>query len=213
LKGYPSYSSEPALARLLPNGSLDESFGQGGISSFPASGFGADVLTGLAQQNDGTVVTTGFGIDTSNPDFPTSGLAARFLLAAGTRDADADGRVDRKDRCPRVAGGRKDGCPALRVKITARGGDHSIGGAVRGPRECFVKVTNGRRDVTRLSIFRKRHRGDAFVGRARIDISESTWTFHVGAHGRYYATYGARQNGSLGHCTRAASRVIRPRHR
>jgi hypothetical protein len=138
----------------------------------------------------------------------------RFLLTPGRHDADADGLVDRKDRCPRVAGRRRDGCPALPVKITAQRGDHTIGGEIRGPRGCFVRnLRNGSREIAKLSIFRVRHGRDERVGRVPVKLPGQTWIARVGNRGRYYATYAARQNGGLGHCTRASSRVLHPWHR
>jgi uncharacterized delta-60 repeat protein len=68
------------VARLMPNGSADTSFGVGGLAIVPFSS-GTDIGFGVAAQTDGKVVAVGFGSNGSNNDF-----AVVRLNADGTPD-------------------------------------------------------------------------------------------------------------------------------
>lgn len=81
-----SGSKDFALARFLPNGTLDPSFGKGGLVTQGMRSLTADVIRGIAIQPDGKIVAGG----SSHEDVVTIGPNSDFLVARylpnGTND-------------------------------------------------------------------------------------------------------------------------------
>jgi uncharacterized delta-60 repeat protein len=108
-----------AAAQLTPSGTLDPSFGQGGLVTVPVSASNWDNATALARQSDGKLVLGGWSYRANStaadfvalrllpggaldPMFGEAGIAIR-PVAAGTRNDSARGMVlQSDDRVPTV---------------------------------------------------------------------------------------------------------------
>ncbi len=79
----PATSNDVGVARYLPDGTLDNSFGSGGLVSLDVDG-NSDTVRALAVQDDGRILLAG------NSTFPSQGFDRNFtvirLLADGSRD-------------------------------------------------------------------------------------------------------------------------------
>ena len=79
----PATSNDVGVARYLPDGTLDTSFGSGGLVSLDVDG-NSDTVRALAVQDDGRILLAG------NSTFPSQGFDRNFtvirLLADGSRD-------------------------------------------------------------------------------------------------------------------------------
>jgi uncharacterized delta-60 repeat protein len=94
--GFDGAAIQPALARLLPDGTLDSTFGTGGMvlpsfadstaptSSLQLSRFGID---GLAVQSDGSILFDTTVVPTSGTGFEPGSIAVGELTAAGSFDS------------------------------------------------------------------------------------------------------------------------------
>jgi uncharacterized delta-60 repeat protein len=93
----PDGTTDSALVRLNPNGSLDTSFGTGGKVTTNLGG--NDFISRIALQPDGKIVGVGAAQDTANPDFavarynPNGSLDATFGVGGIVR-TDFSGRID-----------------------------------------------------------------------------------------------------------------------
>jgi uncharacterized delta-60 repeat protein len=90
-------SAPTDLARYLPDGSLDPSFGDGGLVTLPGSG--STVGEGLALQADGAMVLVGQALDAGSTSFAVTRLSADGTVDAGFGDGgtvvtDVDGEGD-----------------------------------------------------------------------------------------------------------------------
>lgn len=198
---YTGSAVDPAVARLLPNGSPDESFGESGLAIVPALELKADTgfMSEVYLRDGGRIMAVGARVRNNS----RSPALVRMLAARGRADADADGIADRRDRCALTAGRRReDGCPLLqrRVKIVGRANDGFYNGAVIGLPGCANKVP--------VKLMRIRPGRDEVVGRDRT--GNGGWSiagdFPIG---RYYAFAPRRRNGDVGICMRARSRIAR----
>lgn len=201
---YTGSASDPAVARLLPNGAPDASFGDEGLAIVPALELGAEVgyMNGLYLGTDGEIVAFGSGgaRDYRKPRAPTF---VRLLTGPGKADADADAIPDRRDQCPLTDGrGRNGGCPLQqrRVKIVGRSNNGFFTGVVVGAPGCASKVP--------VKLMRMVPGRDEVVGRGRT--VSGRWNiagdFPIGF---YYAVTPRVRNNDVGICVRARSRTAR----
>jgi uncharacterized delta-60 repeat protein len=105
-----------ALTRLLDDGSLDPAFSGDGIATADF-GLSEDLAVALAVGPDGRPVLAG----TAARGGEIPGLAvARFKVADGPADADADGVLNAADACPERPASNKSGCPEVRRKLLVK---------------------------------------------------------------------------------------------
>ena len=81
-----SGSKDFALARFLPNGSLDPGFGAGGLVTQSMRSLTADIIRGIAVQPDGRIVAGGVSYE----DVATTGPNGDFLVARYLPDGTND---------------------------------------------------------------------------------------------------------------------------
>lgn len=109
------------MARYDTDGSADTSFGDDGatwtpfLGSYPA--FGLAMTIGP----DGRIVAGGLVYVEEFYDF---GVIARYGVAAGPGDRDADGLGDADDHCPLTSGTHKSGCPLIKRELKLKLGHH-----------------------------------------------------------------------------------------
>jgi uncharacterized delta-60 repeat protein len=116
------------LARYLPDGTLDPTFGTKGVAR---TAFGRAYTSGedIAIQPDGRIVVSALRITGFRSTNVVLGLT-RFLVNDGPHDADADGVLDDKDRCPAVGGKGHHGCPLVHREVTLKGTADAVRGRV-----------------------------------------------------------------------------------
>ncbi len=189
---------------MLPDGSPDPSFGVDGLAIVPALELGADVgsLRGLYLQTSGEILAFGTS-GKRNLRRPRHAVLIQLLTGAGKADADADGIVDRRDRCDLTAGHKREhGCPLQqrKVKIIGRSNNGYFNGVVIGAPGCAAHVP-----VKLMQVVPGR---DEIVGRDRTHSGE--WNiagdFPIG---RYYALAPRVRNADVGICVTARSRTAR----
>lgn len=192
----PFFQRDFALARLLPNGSPDPAF-RGGAAATADFGLTEDIALALDVGPDGRpVVAGGVGSDGHG--------IARFVVADGPPDADADGRLDNADRCPRRFSRHKTGCPKVARKLKLR--------KAKGRLEVRLKADLGpciaRQRVKLLRLKGKRAR---VVVRARTSRKGKAKVKARLKRGRYRATAKQKLVPELARCAKARSRVVRAR--
>ncbi|MFN8150701.1 MAG: hypothetical protein U0R24_06185 [Solirubrobacterales bacterium] len=185
----------PAIARLMPDGSLDRSFGEDGISMFPLAysdfpfpAFGELVLAGSRQ-----VMSAG------------GGFISRIELDDDPADADADEVGDRKDGCPRRYARQRDGCGRLPVKVTAKRSGAEISGRVKAVPPC----RQGGSKPVQLRIFAATGGGrPKLLGKAPVS-AQGGWSARVPRRAdEVFAAYPQHRSGDIGVCRGARSRIV-----
>lgn len=206
--GYPGTTSDPAVVRLLPDGSPDRAFGERGLAVIPTLELNspAGSFTGITLQPDGSIVGLGAGV--AGP--LQQPILIRLLAGPGRADADADRIADARDECPLTAGRKRHhGCPLLKRTLAIfERPNGTLAGTVAGPRGCRREMSRGkhRRDVS-VRVMRSRAGVDEVAARRRL--RHGTWRVNRKlGRGRYYAEVSRIRNGSVGICPAARSRVI-----
>jgi uncharacterized delta-60 repeat protein len=188
------------LARLLPDGSLDQTFGTAGRVS---AGFGRATTVGrsLAILPDGRILVATNRITGFRSDFLVLGLM-RFVVADGPRDPDADGVLGRRDRCPDLGGKARDhGCPVVEreIELTAHG--HGVSGEVDTIRQCI--------GIDRVSIFGAMAGRDRRLGHVNMNKGGGFHArFGPRFEGHIYTRLNARVNPAVGLCSAARSNTV-----
>jgi hypothetical protein len=114
-----SLNTDWHLARFTKRGRLDESFSRDGQVRTGLGG-NTDELGGVLSLPDGRLFAVGSkGSLGFRSNFYELAIA-RYLDGGRRHDADADGRVDRLDRCPRLGASAHGGCPFYRRSLRAR---------------------------------------------------------------------------------------------
>ncbi len=189
------------LARYDEDGALDTTFGDGGTlrTDFWVLPYLYGLVPGaesLAIQPDGRIVAVG------GTDYPERSAIARYLVARGPRDADADGVDDGLDPCPSRFG-RSMGCPRFRRRVSIqyfREYDEFRGRLSSRAFDCLREQ--------RVAVLRKRPGPDRRIGR---DLTGTHGAWEVSRYkprGRYYARVDERMNSSLGVCDADRSRIV-----
>ena len=137
--------------------------------------------------------------------FKRAGLA-RYEVAEGPADADADGLTDGADRCPPRYSKHRTGCPGSGRRVTIQ----SQGGELRG------RVKADQRPCAsgeRVRILRRRPGPDALIGRTRSQGDRGRWEHKLPpGTGPFYAKLPRHIEPEVGRCRRDRSAAIR-RHR
>jgi uncharacterized delta-60 repeat protein len=181
------------LARYLPDGTADGSFGDDGrtwthfLGTYPAYG------TELAPTADGGAVVTGFVYLEKFYDDLT---IARYEGGDGPADIDADGFGDAKDDCPRTFGEHKSGCPLivrkLKLKLDRKkdvvevrvGVKQKSGEDLAGYRAQTAQICSG---TGKVSLVEERRGSDRVVDR---DGPKGGYEFKARGRGSFYAKVG-----------------------
>jgi hypothetical protein len=188
--GYDDALYSPATARLMPQGSLDHSYGDEGAAIFPR--LGGIGLTDLVPLGDDRFAAAG-----------GAGLG-RFLLTDAPRNADLDRLHDRKDRCAYIFSRRPSGCPRLIFSfahlryVRSKG---SIMGELTGTRRCLGR---------KVTLFRKRRGSTLRIGSMKPErhhVSEHVFSFDVSRPGRYVLRTKAQAISGLGECAAMRERL------
>lgn len=187
------------IIRASPNGKRDKSFGvDGAFRPFP-NACGGSVVGLTVTSGNAIAATTGLGGGSAC----TSDAATFRLAGGGADDADLDGVLDEKDRCPFVAGpGMPKGCRTLSRSISVHGASRKLiaGRMTSGYGSCqsgrirlrFVPLGGGGNVKTRRAGLRK--------GRWKVAIEL--------APGRYRATAKMNRRPPLFLCSRAKSNAF-----
>lgn len=188
-----------ALARVMADGSLDPTVsGDGKVNS--------DFLTGDDASSDAAFASSGLitvvGRASNGRRLDETALA-RYLTGAGKSDADADGFLDRRDKCADAYGARHDGCPRLASEVTF---------AYDSRRYRFEGTVSSRYekclDNARVTIFRARPGADRGVLSMNADY-DGRYVIRYGAPvGRYYAKLRSFSLGGEGTCSAERSRTL-----
>jgi uncharacterized delta-60 repeat protein len=144
-----------AAARYLANGSIDTSFGTGGLASIDFNA-GTDDAWAVVIQSDGKIVLTGHAAVTTSPELNHDFAAAR-LTSAGVLDATfgAAGKVTtniagRTDMAF-AAALQSDDRIVLGGRVADSGGDHTDFGLLRYTSDGTLDATFGNNGTVRLN--------------------------------------------------------------
>lgn len=192
------FFSDAAITRLLPSGEPDTGVGTDGLASFPNETVRSGTLTEAFADTRGRIVAAG------------RSEVIRLLDGGKKHDADADGVLDRSDRCPKVPGSRKDGCFTARTSLSLRYGRFGFAGTLTGRPRCISPES--RRSKPRGSLIRvfEVTRGpDPMVASGRAN-EDGTWLAQRRpGRGIYYAAYSQRRDGDIAVCAAARSKRLR----
>jgi len=189
------FQTDFAIGRYTADGSLHPSFSGDGAATADFD-LGQDTAAVVAGTEDGRPVIGG----TTFAKQPFLGLA-RFEIADGPSDADADGRLDLADRCPERYGAPATGCPLIHRSLTLK--------IVRGGRlrarltsdldSCMV------RQPVRLQVRKSGRWGT--VLRGRTGSRASFVSKRPLPDGKYRATVKATVSAPLGRCAKDVSKL------
>jgi uncharacterized delta-60 repeat protein len=163
--------SDLGLARFRAEGGLDQSFGGDGLVVTDLGG-GDDSIAAISDRPDGTLLAAGAKADhySRGPSYTDLALV-RYLLTDGPADADADGVLDSRDRCPNAFGARRSGCRLIRSRVSLYSSDtfdadvRARSGACRNDREVVLQEWDDKRWRTVDADTTDRY-GDAEFGNA-----------------------------------------------
>lgn len=161
------------LDRFFLDARVDSSFGdEGRVVAW--AGIEPGQLSDIAIGPDGKLVVA------ANLKHKRTAVA-RFTMQAGAADADADGTLDRDDRCPHGFGRSRSGCQTVAQSVTAKRVRRTT---IRGS----MSATNSTCTLTgRLKIFRARRGADQLVARRRFrTLYSAHYNYEVAAPGKYY---------------------------
>ena len=116
------------VSRFTPAGQADESFATGGTVSSDLPCQEAEP-TAIAADPQGRIVAAGICRDVGKND-PSDFVVARYLVADGPADADADAVLDPEDRCPSAYSTRTDGCPKVSRTLELKSHRRSVTGTL-----------------------------------------------------------------------------------
>jgi uncharacterized delta-60 repeat protein len=194
-RNYKPTRDDFSVRRLLADGAPDPSFSDDGLVTTDFE-FEDDAAVDAAVAPDGRIVLLG------SASFKRAGLA-RYEVADGPADADADGLTDDADRCPPRYSKHRTGCPGSGRRVTIRSQGSELRGRVKADqRPC----ANGER----VRILRRRPGPDALVGRTRSLGDHGRWEhkWPPGA-GPFYAKLPRSIEPKVGRCRLARSPAIR----
>lgn len=128
-----------AVIRLNADGTSDRAFGRRGVAVTDLGG-NYDASSAIAVQADGRIVAAGRR-ERVIVHSDTSSIALARYLVAGRHDADADGVVDRRDRCPYLYAPRgARGCPEIGRRIEVEVDRGLVTGRIRADRrDCAAR--------------------------------------------------------------------------
>jgi hypothetical protein len=190
-----------AVARTDAAGTLDFAFGGGdGTAAFDFF-TGGDEAEDMAIAPDGGILQVGGAANGFSPD---DIAVAKYTDEPGRIDADADGRVNRRDPCPAAYAKRHRGCPRLGLKLTLKW-QSAVGGQFVG--KFTSKFLGCLRE--RVAVKRIKDGEDAIVGKDRADrISHVFRIAQSPRKGRFYAQLIGRDLADRGVCSANKSPVV-----
>ena len=194
-----------SVTRLRADGSSDDSFGRRGLARVSLTGTDFAEANAIAVQPDGAILVAGGSGSTSfRGDYERPTLM-RLLAGGATRDADADGFSDRRDRCRFDPGGKKHrGCPYVSRRLDLKRVDAGFKGrlAAAGSAECVRR--------SKVALLIKRPGNDRVAARQRLgDHNAGKFEFELnGPPGDYYVRTKSRVIFGLGLCGPARSRTV-----
>lgn len=192
------YSGASILGRYLPEGTLDRSFAVRGWAQVTT---GKDFGGSDIALSDASLA---FAYGSISKPLATVG---RYRLEAGSPDdLDADGVVDRIDRCPGLYGSRT-GCPFFRGNLRLALQDGELVGSATSPNAaCLPRKLK----VTLYRLARGKPRRFATTRADRRGQSRTLFEFErPGRPGRYIAAISGRTRGAVGICAFRRSKPVR----
>ena len=163
---------------------------------------GVEKLGAATLAPTGRLILAGVCAGPSGPQ-PSGFALAGLRGSGGPPDLDADGVVDRRDRCPQAFGARKTrGCPRVRRDIA---GLRYAGGAITGRLEADDADCEYRQEV---ELFRQRHGGNRRV--AHQDTTGDRFAFKAKrGSGTYIVVSKRRREARAGFCGKASA-ILKP---
>lgn len=131
----PYFSYDFALARYLPTGAADPGFSEDGTATADF-GLSHDSPVSLELTSSGQPVVLGY-VGGGSEQHNRLGLA-RFEVADGPPDADADGRLDQDDRCPARYATNRSACPRIGRELRLRRTGGRLLAVLRSPVDLCV---------------------------------------------------------------------------
>jgi uncharacterized delta-60 repeat protein len=200
-----SSEDDYAIAQLRANGSLDRSFGNDGRVTTDFFCDEVDEARSVALGRDGRLVVGGScQYSFVRGQFTDGNFSlARYLSAPGKHDADADGVLDKRDRCPEAVGPRKArGCGVVKrafVRVHSEKGK-LVGELASDAIDCELGQ--------RITLIRNTGGRDRAVDTVKSPRGEFKFKLRKGA------TYKVRTPKHLerraGFCTQATSAPVKP---
>lgn len=175
------------LARYLPDGSADSTFGFDGRASAVINTRAITEGTALAIAGDGRIVVAAHRVTGFRSEHLVLGVM-RFVVTDGPRDPDGDRVLERGDRCPLLGGpGRYHGCPMIPREVKFSVKKRTVSGTVsatdracRGDGKALITQLRpgqdrvlSRRPISNPGKF-KAHLGPNFEGRVYVRITVAT---------------------------------------
>lgn len=200
-----SAENDFAIAQLRDTGELDTSFAGDGMATTDFFCDTVDEAHAIARQPDGRLIAVGSCQYSFIRGQYTDGnfAIAAYESAAGPHDADADGVLDRNDRCPQAFGPRKgDGCAVVkRSFITVHGHNGKLVGELASIAvDCELKQ--------KVTLIRLAGGRDQVVDTVKPAGAAFKFTIHKGE------TYKVRTPKHLerraGICNQATSSLVKP---
>jgi uncharacterized delta-60 repeat protein len=194
------------LARILVDGTLDDSFSDDGLLQTHIGG-NDDESTDLTIQPDGRIVVVGSRGRNMQAarDLANDVALSRYEVAPGPRDADADGIRDRQDRCPEIYSKRHGGCVLVARKINLRVSP----GRIRGE---IVAAERACENHEKVELLARRAGPDRRLARLRTgagDLSRSAFELRLGRSPEaVYARAPAHVDASAGLCAATRSKTV-----
>jgi uncharacterized delta-60 repeat protein len=188
----PYFLGDFALAHYTASGALDPGFGRDGVASADFA-LTQDFGAGAAVTTTGSVVVGG----TTGAEL---GLA-RFSVAAGPPDADADGKPDDADRCPERFARNKIGCPRIQRELELQ----TAGPRLRARIESEIDLCVARQ---RLKVIELRKGPDRVVARPRTGAGGG-WRSDRLDPGLYRVQANHKVAGRIGRCNSLRPRAVR----
>ncbi len=182
------------VARFGSNGTLDPSFGEGGLTWTAFLGNYPAYANAMALGPDGKIVVGGLVYVEEFYDFST---IARYQVGDGPANVDADKLGDAKDRCARTFGTHSSGCPVIKrtlklryskngKKLTGHAGVNQVSGeSLAGYRQSTARICQSKAGG-KVTVFEQRKGPDRKVGK----FSDSFFKISNPGRGTYYATVG-----------------------
>jgi uncharacterized delta-60 repeat protein len=154
-----SMNGNAALALFAPDGAQYAGFGDGGLATTRLpNGNGSD-WRAVTFQRSGKPVVAGEDVTEDGRFSAAYPIFARFEIDKAPGDKDADGFLDRHDRCPKVSARHHHGCPAFRRTLKLKHSARGFSGKVRSKENACERAA-------RVRVLRKRPGRDSLVGTA-----------------------------------------------
>jgi len=194
-------NSQAALALLGPDGAPYAAFGNGGVATTPPpTGDSADWRAVTFQRSGKPVVGGEDFTDDGRFSFSVP-IFARFQIDKSPGDKDADGFLDRRDRCPKIAARHHHGCPVYKRRLKLKHSARGFSGKVRSKKRSCERAA-------KVRVRRKRPGRDRMVGTAGRPRHGRFRLASKLDQGRFYARVKPNLLPRVGICKGARSKAI-----